>query len=683
MINGISKLIDYFKDFFKVISQNAALQKLGSMLAAAGQAIDKFMNSTVTLGSTSGTVWQMIGTAVAVAAEIVINAFGWLIDGLAGVYQAWSGYMQQVVALWQGFFATGVGKFLIGFMKGVVNAMIGFVKVVGTLIFGIPKFFFQAFGAAGKIANSFFSRLKSLLSGNVGAFSGFWQEAAAAAQVPMESIRADVSAIGSHIQEVISNTSSGAITGMDVLDRMTARTAANFRTVREAARGNRDMSALDTSPDAPTGNDTSSNSGSDRSGADAERDRQRRLKEFQDRVKSLTETYMPAIAKQRELSETMEFFASMTALGNEGLAQYGLTLEDVALMAERANKSIMESVGSKALDDLAFEAGTIQLSRFSDVQSTVEQQFREIKRAAEDAHEVIDAGLEAEIRARLTANEEARRAVDAAKELADANKALRENAEQEVQSLRDRISLMGVYGEQADRAADLLDFRRATERSGADIATQAAAIRDYTEAVDALAARRQELNTFSEGAKRALTEYADSARDIAGRAYDAISGITDGLTSAFEEFYKTGKFGMKDFLKTIADEMARFAAKGTVMLFFKLFSSMMGGGGIGSLFGGFFADGGQPPVGKVSVVGEKGPELFVPRTAGTVIPHNQSAAMMSGGRGSTTFAPHISISISGSNWTPADADALGTRIVNDVMEKIINEQRPNGVFSGY
>lgn len=48
-------------------------------------------------------------------------------------------------------------------------------------------------------------------------------------------------------------------------------------------------------------------------------------------------------------------------------------------------------------------------------------------------------------------------------------------------------------------------------------------------------------------------------------------------------------------------------------------------GGIGSwfkgLFGGFFADGGQPPVGKVSVVGERGPELFVPSTRGTIVPN--------------------------------------------------------------
>ncbi|MBB1601061.1 hypothetical protein [Variovorax sp. UMC13] len=35
-----------------------------------------------------------------------------------------------------------------------------------------------------------------------------------------------------------------------------------------------------------------------------------------------------------------------------------------------------------------------------------------------------------------------------------------------------------------------------------------------------------------------------------------------------------------------------------------------------------FADGGNPPVGRVSLVGENGPELFVPRTAGTIIPNH-------------------------------------------------------------
>jgi len=42
-----------------------------------------------------------------------------------------------------------------------------------------------------------------------------------------------------------------------------------------------------------------------------------------------------------------------------------------------------------------------------------------------------------------------------------------------------------------------------------------------------------------------------------------------------------------------------------------------------ALLGGFFADGGDPPVGQASVVGEQGPELFVPRSAGTIIPNKK------------------------------------------------------------
>ena len=36
-----------------------------------------------------------------------------------------------------------------------------------------------------------------------------------------------------------------------------------------------------------------------------------------------------------------------------------------------------------------------------------------------------------------------------------------------------------------------------------------------------------------------------------------------------------------------------------------------------------FANGGNPPVGRASIVGERGPELFVPDSAGTVIPNHE------------------------------------------------------------
>lgn len=57
-----------------------------------------------------------------------------------------------------------------------------------------------------------------------------------------------------------------------------------------------------------------------------------------------------------------------------------------------------------------------------------------------------------------------------------------------------------------------------------------------------------------------------------------------------------------------------------------------GGGGLNIGSSGFgmagFEEGGIPPIGVPSLVGEQGPELFVPRTAGTVIPADTTAAAM-------------------------------------------------------
>ncbi len=51
------------------------------------------------------------------------------------------------------------------------------------------------------------------------------------------------------------------------------------------------------------------------------------------------------------------------------------------------------------------------------------------------------------------------------------------------------------------------------------------------------------------------------------------------------------------------------------------FKKADGTGGSGLL--GMFANGGRPPVGRPSIVGERGPELFVPNTSGTIIPNGK------------------------------------------------------------
>ena len=48
---------------------------------------------------------------------------------------------------------------------------------------------------------------------------------------------------------------------------------------------------------------------------------------------------------------------------------------------------------------------------------------------------------------------------------------------------------------------------------------------------------------------------------------------------------------------------------------------------LGNLFG--FANGGRPPTGRPSIVGERGPEMFIPDQAGRIVPNN----MLMGGAG--------------------------------------------------
>ena len=117
---------------------------------------------------------------------------------------------------------------------------------------------------------------------------------------------------------------------------------------------------------------------------------------------------------------------------------------------------------------------------------------------------------------------------------------------------------------------------------------------------------------WATGWKQAFAEYVDNASNAANSAKSAFQTVTTNLENAIVNFVKTGKFSFKDFANSVIADLARIAAKQAIIGIAKL------------AFGGFFADGGNPPVGMPSIVGEKGPEIFVPRTAGTIIPNDQA-----------------------------------------------------------
>ena len=101
------------------------------------------------------------------------------------------------------------------------------------------------------------------------------------------------------------------------------------------------------------------------------------------------------------------------------------------------------------------------------------------------------------------------------------------------------------------------------------------------------------------------------------------------------------------------------------------------GGFLGGLLGGLFANGGQPPVNKISVVGERGPELFVPTTKGTIIPN--------GGFGgdSVTNVITVNVDAKGSSVQGQDAEGnqLGQQIAVAIQSELVKQKRAGGLLA--
>ena len=132
---------------------------------------------------------------------------------------------------------------------------------------------------------------------------------------------------------------------------------------------------------------------------------------------------------------------------------------------------------------------------------------------------------------------------------------------------------------------------------------------------------------FSTGWEKAMRQYAEDVSNKANQANTLFTTFAQGWEDAFVKFAETGKLSFKDLVNTILIELVKIQAQ-------KMFVTLFGQGGvlgsIGSLLG--FAEGGEPPVGRPSIVGEKGPELFIPSVPGTIVPNKDLGRALDGGQ---------------------------------------------------
>lgn len=146
---------------------------------------------------------------------------------------------------------------------------------------------------------------------------------------------------------------------------------------------------------------------------------------------------------------------------------------------------------------------------------------------------------------------------------------------------------------------------------------------------DQLAKEKALRENASAGAAQAIESIARSF-DPFQQAQMQVNSLFGNMSSAIDNFVDTGKFKFSDFATSVVKDLIKIELKSQAT---KLLSGVTGF--LGGLLG--FAEGGQPPVGKPSIVGEKGPELFVPKTAGTIIPNGGGNGGGTSGAGGNTY----------------------------------------------
>jgi hypothetical protein len=186
-----------------------------------------------------------------------------------------------------------------------------------------------------------------------------------------------------------------------------------------------------------------------------------------------------------------------------------------------------------------------------------------------------------------------------------------------------------------------------------------------------------------------------SAADTIGQAFsNSFKGVIDGSLSAQEAL--AGFFS--SVADAFADMVAQMISQWIKMQIIGLAQSLLPGGstvfpqGVGNFsgafgpassvsfnpgaaFGGFMANGGSVSGGQSYIVGERGPELFVPGRSGTIVPNDKM------GGGSTNVVVNVDAKGSSVAGDEQGANQLGRVISAAVQSELIKQQRPGGLLA--
>jgi lambda family phage tail tape measure protein len=201
-----------------------------------------------------------------------------------------------------------------------------------------------------------------------------------------------------------------------------------------------------------------------------------------------------------------------------------------------------------------------------------------------------------------------------------------ENKLAEIQKRRNELAAKAAqFG--ADSVSSELERLSIEEQAARDYADRRLAIEK--ELQDKTIALR---NNTALASKQFLEDLARSVDPavLTAKKWEAAFG---GIESAIDQLVTTGKFNFKDFALSIIADLLKIQMRAIVVqAILSAIGAIFGGGRPTAAVGSSIspipgvqmaANGAKTLAGKPFIVGEQGPELFVPKTAGTIVPNGQ------------------------------------------------------------
>jgi phage-related minor tail protein len=311
--------------------------------------------------------------------------------------------------------------------------------------------------------------------------------------------------------------------------------------------------------------------------------------------------------------------------------------------AEKAASYVAEYQKLKA--DEVFQREMYNATKFEKVrlESAKRIKDKEVELARASGQEMGQfSGQQSKIMAQFKINEELKVAQEIQKINREAFKSASEKQITEQDALDMEKQKMGIYQSNiflTQTEAKIAEGRLANEQKIAEIMRN----EDLTgEAKTRLIEQQTEIgNTRTE-----ITLLAERLQYVK----DVNQAVFTSMTQAIQAFLITGKLSFKDFALSVIGNLLQIQAQYFAMSAMRGLGSIFGGmsagpeplgmfGGAG--FGSPMAAGGFTSGGMAHLVGENGPELFVPKGAGTIIP-NQRMNDYAGGGAQTVFnGPYI------------------------------------------